>query len=150
MTATNHALTGALIGFIVGQPLLALPLALASHFVCDALPHFGPSKPANWIKTKEFKRLLTIDASMCVLLVAILAGLHPIHWLLASICAFVATSPDLLWLDRFIKAQRGKRWKPSAFDKFASGIQWFEKPIGAVVEAVWLVVFVGLLAMFVK
>jgi len=45
MTATNHALTGAAIGLLVGEPLIAVPAAIASHFICDALPHYGRVGP---------------------------------------------------------------------------------------------------------
>ena len=41
MTITNHLLAGSLIGLTVAQPALAIALAFASHFVMDALPHFG-------------------------------------------------------------------------------------------------------------
>ncbi len=41
MTGFNHAVTGALIAGAVGNPFLAIPLAFASHFVLDAIPHFG-------------------------------------------------------------------------------------------------------------
>lgn len=41
MIATNHALTGAAIAVVIKQPILAIPLAFVSHFICDAIPHFG-------------------------------------------------------------------------------------------------------------
>lgn len=139
MTATNHALTGAAIGFIVGQPLIALPVAFLSHFVCDALPHFGSNQPTDkWLKSGRFRNMLIVDASLCVILVLILAILHPIHWQLASVCAFLATSPDLVWINHYWHLKTNNHnWKPSLFSRFAGWIQWFQKPIGLVVEAVW-------------
>lgn len=149
MTATNHALTGAVIGLVVGQPLIALPAALASHFVCDALPHFKVDLPDKiLLKTRGFRDYLVVDAGLCVLLVAILAVFQPQHWLLASICALVATSPDLLWLNRYLKTRRGQHWKHSSFARFAGGIQWFQRPIGAVVEIAWFVAAVIILVPF--
>lgn len=140
MTATNHAITGAVIGLLVQDPYVALPAAFVSHFVCDAIPHFDPAGDNNkWLKSDTFKKFLTIDALLCVILVAVLAGARPAHWLIASICAFLATSPDLFWINRFIKLQNGKKWKPSLFSKFADKIQWFTGPTGAVVELIWLV-----------
>jgi hypothetical protein len=46
MTATAHALVSGAIAASVHNPTLALPLALASHYVMDAVPHwdFG----TNW------------------------------------------------------------------------------------------------------
>lgn len=40
MTATGHALIGTVIAAKVGNPVLAIPIALASHFIADALPHW--------------------------------------------------------------------------------------------------------------
>lgn len=152
MTATNHAITGALIGLIVGQPALALPTAFLSHFVCDAIPHYGNDKLS--LRSKNFKRLLVTDAGLCILLVALLALRHPAHWLLAAICAFVATSPDLLWFPRFVAAQRPhqKRAPESKLSRLlgSNGIQWFQRPIGAAVEAFWLLAGLSLLVAFVK
>ena len=149
MTATNHALTGAVIGLIVGQPLIAVPTALASHFVCDALPHFKVNLPDKvLLKTKGFRDYLIADASLCVLLVAALATFRPQHWLLAAICAFVATSPDLLWINKYLKTRSGKRYTRGAFGKFAGNIQWFQRPIGGVVEVAWFIAAIIILIPF--
>ncbi|MDP3726802.1 MAG: hypothetical protein Q8Q96_00625 [bacterium] len=40
MTATSHAIIGAVIAAKVGNPALALPLAVASHIVADLIPHW--------------------------------------------------------------------------------------------------------------
>jgi hypothetical protein len=149
VTATNHALTGAVIGLVIGQPLIAVPAALASHFVCDALPHFKVDLPDKvLLKTRGFRDYLIADASLCVLLVAVLAFFQPQHWLLASVCAFLATSPDLLSINIYLKIRRGQHWKRSAFSKFAYGIQWFQRPIGAVVEVAWFVAAIIILVPF--
>jgi hypothetical protein len=151
MTATNHALTGALIGLLIGQPLIALPAAFLSHFVCDAIPHYGNDGVELW--SDKFKRLLIVDASLCVALVAVLMYRHPVHWLLASLCAFLATSPDLLWIRKFIYGLRNHRsQKQSGLERLlgSDGIQWFQRPIGAVVEAAWALAGIGLLAAIVK
>lgn len=151
MIATNHALTGALIGLLVGQPLVAIPAAFASHFICDALPHFAPSMPVEkWLRTMTFQRMLMADALGCMLLVFILALTTPEHWLLAAICAFMAAAPDLFWINEFIVTRRGKKWHPNLFSRFGVWIQWFERPIGGVVEVVWAVTAIGILSMFVS
>ena len=152
MTAVNHALTGAVIGLVVGEPLVAVPAALASHFVCDAVPHFGNTVIPDKIRLKSvgFRNYLILDASLCVLLVVCLAIFQPQHWFLASVCAFIATSPDLLWLNRYLKARRGQRWKWNAFARFAGGIQWFQQPIGALVEAAWFIAAVVIIIPFLR
>jgi hypothetical protein len=111
MIATNHAITGALIGLIVGEPLLAIPAAILSHFVCDSLPHYGNNSPDTvFFKSKTFRNMLITDAALCVVLVIILALTRPEHWFLASICAFLSTSPDLIWINHFRLARADKQW----------------------------------------
>jgi hypothetical protein len=151
MTATNHALTGALIGLIIGEPLLALPAALVSHFICDALPHYS-SKTASekLLKTNRFRNYLIAEAALCGLLVLILALARPEHWLLACFCAFIAASPDFLWLPRYLKIRAGRKWKPTLFSVFAAKIQWFQRPIGAAVETAWFITSLILLLPFLR
>jgi hypothetical protein len=147
MTATNHALTGALVGFIIGQPAIALPVAFASHYVCDALPHFGLDDEAL-LRTRLFRNYLIFEASLCVTLVLVLAIMRPEHWFLAAVCAFLATSPDLFWINHYVKERAGKVWRPGWHSKFAGGIQWFERPIGAATEAAWFIGAIILLVPF--
>ncbi len=147
MTATNHALTGAFIGLIVGQPLIALPAALASHFVCDALPHFGRNMPEKaLLKSAWFRHYLILEFVVCVAIVAALAVFQPQHWQLAVICAFAAASPDLLSLPRYLDAVRNKHWQHNWYTRFAKDIQWFERPIGGVVEIVWFAAMITMMA----
>lgn len=143
MTATNHALTGAIIGLTVGNPLAAIPAAFVSHFVLDSIPHFG----FKGVKTDEellgqrwFKALLITEATLCFMLVLVLAITQTKYWLVAAVSAFVATSPDLYSIPRFLKVN-GLSNKPvdmNWFRRFHDGIQT-EKVWGAVIEAVWLV-----------
>lgn len=146
MRLINHALTGAAIGLAMSSPVVALPAALVSHFVCDALPHFG-SKQENdtALRSKFFAPLLGLDIVLCILLALFFAAAQPQHWWLAIACAFIATTPDLSWLPGYIRTLRGGRYsqRPNRFMRFAAGIQWFEKPIGAAVEIAWFVVFTG-------
>lgn len=149
MTATNHALTGALIGLSIGQPWLAIPAAFLSHFICDAIPHFGFKQAA--LGSKLFRNVLLTDAALCVLIAVVLFIYQPSNWLLAAGCAFVATSPDLMWIKKFRQARAGKRvsYDSSVIRRFHAGIQWFEKPIGLAVEAVWAVSAVILLKVYI-
>ncbi len=140
MRSINHALTGAIIGLVVSEPVVAVPAAVLSHFICDAIPHYGAGLPNNEeLKTPLFRKLLYVDTLLCVGLVAILAVLRPERWLLAAVCAFAAASPDLLSLNRYIRVKAHRPWRASMYAKFAHGIQWFERPIGAVVEIAWFI-----------
>jgi hypothetical protein len=149
VTAINHALTGATIGLVSGRPLIAVPTALVSHFICDALPHFGiQENQQRWLSSRFFHRYLITDALGCICLVGILAFTQPQYWLLAAICAFVATSPDFLWIPKFLAAKGKRREWSNWFTRFAVNIQWFQRPIGIVVEVVWFVGFTTIIAQF--
>jgi len=41
MLLTNHVLSGALVGAVTRRPVPAFLLGVASHFVLDAIPHWG-------------------------------------------------------------------------------------------------------------
>ena len=42
MTATGHAVIGTVIAAQIGNPVLAIPIALASHIAADLFPHWDP------------------------------------------------------------------------------------------------------------
>lgn len=149
MIATNHALTGALLGLSIGHPV-ALPLAFASHFVLDAIPHYGDDNKR--IARASFVLQLLADAAFCGLLVLLLALSGTVNWPLAALCAFLAASPDFMWIPRFLRARKGeKESKPTnPVVRFHSWIQWFQRPIGAAVEVAWLTAAVLLLANIVQ
>lgn len=56
MTATSHALIGTIIAARIGNPYLAIPLALASHIAADMIPHWDT---ATNVKTKGKPRVIT-------------------------------------------------------------------------------------------
>lgn len=144
MTAPNHALTGALIGLTVHEPALAMPLAFLSHFACDAIPHYdsaledGPKR----FSSKEFIYVqLVAGAVLCFALVVCLAVTKPQYWLLAAVCAFLAASPDLFWIPRFVQSLRTHK-DPGAkgwFLRFHAFVQWKTGPQFWIVEAGWFV-----------
>lgn len=147
MRAINHALTGAIIGLTVSEPLVAVPAALASHYILDVIPHYDMGLGGNeWLKTKSFNYLLYADALLCFALVVLLALSGPANWQLAVICAVVALAPDFASIPRYITVNKGREWQAKGYIKFANGIQWFQRPIGAAVEVVWLAAAVYLLA----
>lgn len=59
MTATGHAILGTVIAAKVGNPALAIPLAIASHVIADSFPHWdtgtnGTKKDRNKIFVNTF------------------------------------------------------------------------------------------------
>lgn len=92
MTATVHALVGAAIATKIGNPALALPLCLLSHFILDKIPHWDPLTNKT---TKSFPRILkeiSADYLIGYVLVMLIFGFSP-YLLLA---AFVSQLPDTL------------------------------------------------------
>lgn len=147
MIATNHALTGAIIGLTVTQPVPAMVLALSSHYVLDALPHYKADLPEEeLLKARWFRNYLVVEALVCVGLVVLLFAARPTYWFVPALCAFLAAAPDLFSINKYLKTRRGKPWKAGWYTRFAGGIQWFQRPIGAVVEVAWFAAAVFLLA----
>lgn len=79
MTATGHALIGTVIAAKVGNPVLAIPIAVASHFLADALPHWDTGTN----KLKKSKRLFFFESILDVLLGFVLSWLL-ITWVFPS------------------------------------------------------------------
>jgi len=150
MIATNHALTGAAIVLAVKQPALALPLAFLSHFILDAIPHFGihedepVKRNGHWL----FKGVVSVDV---VLVMAALIAIPLIFsesisgwWILLGMLAGV--SPDSVWIYRFLQEVRTKIVKPHGrFARFHQRIQWSEKPWGLGVEVAWVAMMLALM-----
>lgn len=146
MTATNHALTGTIIGLTIASPL-ALPVAFFSHYLLDMIPHFGwPTPEKENLQSNRFRNYLIVEAVVCFLIVLLLFLTQPAGWLLAAVCAFLAAMPDLFSFNRYRNTRNGKSHVPNVYERFASRIQWFERPIGAAVEISWFAGAVFVLA----
>ncbi len=138
MTATNHGLAGAALAVVLQRyPVAAVALAPMSHFVLDALPHFGEDKLSN--RSNKFFRILFTDMTLAVVSTLAVAWFWPDIALLVVVCAFLAASPDLMWLYYYyLRPTPEKKWGKLA--KFHSRIQWSQTPPGLAVELVWFAV----------
>ena len=138
MTGTNHGMTGAAIALLVKEPALAVPLSFMSHFVCDAIPHFGlPS--GGKLFSRQFNITLITDFIVAVTLMAIFGIIFPTHkWLIWS-CMIAAASPDLMWAYYDLYVQKIKNRKPhlGPLGRFHTWIQWSQTPKGWFVEIAW-------------
>ncbi len=130
MIGFNHALVGALIGKVLPLPL-ALPVAIASHFVLDALPHYGlPHKQRD--RSKVWKIVFTIDFFATAALIIPAVATH--HYAMLA-CGVAAVLPDFVWVGKFIKNKsfdmsNTGNW----YTKWHAGIQHYERPWGVWVE----------------
>ncbi len=91
MIGFNHALVGGLIGRFLPFPI-ALPLAVASHFCLDALPHYGlPNKNRDHSKAWRYIFIGDFIATACLIVIPI-----PSHrWAMLS-CGVSAVLPDFV------------------------------------------------------
>ncbi|MEJ0073577.1 MAG: hypothetical protein WDN27_05935 [Candidatus Saccharibacteria bacterium] len=136
VTIINHSLVGGLIGKFVPWPI-GLPLAFASHFVLDMLPHYGiPTKRRN--QSASWKAIVVLDIASCVCLIIWCFRYH--HYAIYA-CGQIAAVPDFIWVHRAIKGRsfdfsnvksRYERWhiRIQRYE-FPGGI-WIELPLAAV------------------
>ena len=146
MTATNHSITAANLALIT-KTWWILPIALISHFVLDALPHFGSTKGKD--VDKKFIVVYTIDfILLCSLwLIMLLVTGHFRYLVIAAMTA--AALPDVVWIYRLILKLRKKIVpKKNILTRFHTAIQWGERSWGWTIELGWLsvmaVIFISL------
>ena len=68
MLLTNHVLSGALIGARARGPEQAFAAGVASHFVLDAIPHWG-----DWGTKRRFLRVAVADGLVSLAVAGALA-----------------------------------------------------------------------------
>ncbi len=121
MLSTPHMLVGAAITRLIPDPNLSIPLAVASHFVFDAVPHWDGSAPKP-----PFKRRQVITASLDYLLgltiIYLLTQNSPDARLLFA-GAIAATLPDIFQGILSIINYVFKKSYLSMYTKFHVGIQ---------------------------
>jgi hypothetical protein len=113
---TNHVLSGALIGALARRPLTVFAVGVASHFVLDAMPHWG-----EWSSQRHFLRVAVPDGLISLAVMSALAAAAPAGRRSAVLAGMAgAALPDLdkpgnLWL--------GRSPFPGPVDRFHSRIQ---------------------------
>lgn len=139
MTASNHVVTGVLVASTIHIPIIALPVALISHFVLDSLPHY--SEPGLDYGSPKFKTILAIDIYVALMCLGLLLLLSPPSLWLLLFAGIIAASPDLMWFPDFKAALQGEP-KPvyGPIRRFHSRIQRFANPSGLWVEVAWFVI----------
>jgi len=113
---TNHVLSGALIGALARRPLPAFAAAAASHFVLDAVPHWG-----DWRSQRRFLRVAVPDGLISLAVMGAFAAASPPERRLAVLAGMTgaalpdADKPTTLWFG----------WSPfpRAVDRFHARIQ---------------------------
>ncbi|HSX17839.1 MAG TPA: hypothetical protein VLE51_00580 [Candidatus Saccharimonadales bacterium] len=139
MTATNHALTGAVIALAIKQPVLAVPLAFLSHFVLDMVLHLeARDLPEKWV-LRVIGADLLIGNLLAIMLPLIL--ITDVSAWTIFLCMVIAMSPDYIWCWRYVLIKD----KDRVFDEPMSWFSHIHKKVqkqslrGAWVETVWLI-----------
>lgn len=132
MIATNHYLVGVASAALLKNPVIVFPVAFASHFILDALPHFGLKYSKN--RGKILLSIGIVDAVVLLVAMVLTVNHYPTWYLPVGI---VAISPDFAWVYRFIIKERFGALPPSprsTFNAWHANIQKLESKRGAVVE----------------
>jgi hypothetical protein len=147
MTGLNHAATGALVAAAIDKPILALPAALLSHFVVDAIPHWNYQLSGG---VRDRQKVMIIDLVLSLaLLVALATTVQATPWVII-VGGLLAILPDTMWLRYFLTGRPAITGSPKRFinklRRFHMWIQWSETPrAGLIVEAIWFPIMIYLI-----
>lgn len=128
MLEAPHVLVGIALAEKTGHPLLAIPLALGSHFVLDMLPHWNPHLNTEMRQhggiTTRTKIIIAVDAAISLATIGYFT-LHalPDTTLALTImaCAFASIFPDVMEAPYFFMKKKTKFLENSI--KFQKAIQ---------------------------
>ena len=113
---TNHVLSGALIGAVVRRPVPAFAAGVASHFVLDAVPHWG-----DWGSIRRFLQVAVPDGLISLAAMGTFAALAPAERRPAVLAGMIgAALPDV---DKPAKLWFGRSPWPRVVDEFHIRIQ---------------------------
>ena len=151
MLETPHALVGAAIATKIPDPLIALPLAFASHFVLDMVPHWNPHLNTE-LKThgkvsKTSRNIIIADVVSALAFGTLMAtqfATSPTHMVTILLGAFAGVLPDVMEGPYFFLG-----WKTKFIEKwlaFQKSIQVDTTPfpglvtqVATIIAAVWWV-----------
>lgn len=129
----------------VKEPILALPLALASHFAMDALPHFGYKGNRGFGEALQHRLSYWVGYISAVTTFAIILLLVSNQLWAALVAGIMAALPDVLGIYNYRKyekhGQKAHGILKIVHVQFHRAIQWCERPWGIYIE---LVTFGGL------
>ncbi len=131
MLELPHVLVGAAIATAIPDPRISLPLALASHFITDYVPHWNPHlntelKTTGKVSVRS-KIIVMTDASLALVVGTYLATRSG-HFIIIMLACFLAVAPDVAeipyyflglkdipWIKKLIDYQRAHQWNVPAF-----------------------------------
>lgn len=139
MTWLNHAATGAFVAIAIKNPAIALPVALASHFLTDIIPHWD-FKYKGGLKQMQAGRLLDLNLAFIFLIIVAAIKLKSAGLVIG--CGLLAILPDAIYLPYFLSGKQNKKYSYrvlNTFKDFSHNIQKSETRWGLLVEVGWLI-----------
>ncbi|HSX14313.1 MAG TPA: hypothetical protein VLE72_00145 [Candidatus Saccharimonadales bacterium] len=108
MLLTNHTLAGIALGLTIDDPLVLAPVAVASHFALDSIPHFGGQR-FNF-DDPIGQKLAFFDCLSALALAIGAVAIWPQRFPQLFVGVLGATAPDLLYVPRYVMGI--KFWEP--------------------------------------
>lgn len=120
MLETPHVVIGAVIASKIPNPLISIPLAFASHFVLDKVPHWNPHLNTELKKfgrvTSESTLFVVFDVALSLVLGFFIASRALPNYdqaLTVLVASFAAILPDIVEAPHFFlnfKNEFIKKW----------------------------------------
>ena len=90
MLSFPHILVGATIATAIPDPVISLPLALASHMLGDYFPHWNPhihtEKKKYGHVTKQSLAIIITDSTLALFVGSVIAFRSPVPWVVFAAC----------------------------------------------------------------
>lgn len=110
MLETPHVALGAAIAVAIPNPLISVPLAFASHFILDMVPHWNPHINTEMKKYGKLTRptlfIIGVDLILAIALTIFVAKTNPYIYLASfmSILPDIAEGPYFIfgWRNRYL------------------------------------------------
>lgn len=125
MLETPHVAVGAAIATKIPNPVIAIPLAFASHFLLEKIPHWNPHLNTEKNKygkvTKRSTYFVILDTSIALILgttIAFTKSQDSLHFATILLASFASVLPDVVegpyfflnikhrYIDKWIRFQK--------------------------------------------
>lgn len=136
----NHLLAGSIIAISFKNPVFVLPLAFASHFAMDVLPHYGYAGKKGYVEALKHRMSYVstiISVILCIIIGVVLIVNN--RWLALG-AGLLAMSIDFVGIWNYLAFEKYGRSGQNLLAKLHVGfhrrIQWCERPWGIYIEVV--------------
>ena len=110
MTATSHAVIGTIIAAKIGNPALAVPIALASHVAADMIPHWDVATNGNGKGDGKVLKNSIVDVALGFLVSYLIIQLFfpQVNLLYAFVVIVASQLPDWLMIPYYLFNSKNK------------------------------------------